>query len=521
MRIAISIQRNIVRKIDQYGLSNRIIAEQENISHSTVAKIRHQLEQSALSWARLSQLNDYAFAMQLGTLPNTNPSGKHVPDWHVVQIEMQKRDVTLALLHDEYCLNLEKQPELRLCYSQFAARYRDWLNKQRISMRQFHRPGDKMFVDFCGKTMPITCPKTGTKTFVQVFVAVMGASSYTFACAVPTQKIRDWIECHVKALEFFGGTPQQVVPDNLKSAVLKHGRLAIVTNPAYADMAEHYDLLINPARSRKPKDKSLGEIGVQIVQRWVLAPLRKQTFFSIEELNAEIAKRIDKLNAKTSRKYAKSRKERFLELDSPALSALPPHRYENGVWQYGVRVPEDYHVEFGNSYYSVPHQYRGQKVDLRATHSTLEILSNRYRIASHPLRELPGSSTLREHMPIEHQRQTDEEPEFLLEWAQGIGPNTFEWAQKNLQQRRDYANGLKSVRKLRRWAREEQIHHRLESACAYALRLDALPFARLQTIIRNNSDLRITPQHTAWVQEHSNLRGPEYYRSSNQETLPC
>lgn len=511
MKTPIAIQRDIVRLIEQRNLSNRAIALLTQVSHNTVGELRSKLQHSGQTWEALSHLNDHAFAMQLGTLPNPNPSGKHFPDWAMVQRELQTRDMTLALLWEEYAQALQNQPMLRLSYPHFTKCYRGWLKKQRISMRQVHLPGDKLFVDFCGKTMPVTNQETGEVTLVQVFVGVLGASGYTFAYAVPTQRIHDWIECHVKALEFFGGVPQQVVPDNLKSAVLKHTSKEIVNNPAYADMAEHYDLLINPARSRKPKDKSLGELGVQIVQRWVLAPLRKRVFFSIDELNAAITQRVRLLNDKTSKTYIQSRTERFLLLDAPALRALPPHRYEISNWQYRVRVPDDYHITYQSSHYSVPHQYRGQLVDLRVTHSTLEVLLNRYRIASHPLCKSPGKSTLNDHMPIEHLRQSEEDPDALLAWAQDIGANVHEWVRRNLEQRRDFANGLKSVRRLRRWARQEQNHHRLESACEFALRLDAMGFSRLQSIIRNHSDQRPPVENTAWVQQHDNLRGADYY----------
>ena len=517
MKTPIVSQREIVRLIER-GLSNRAIGRQLSLSHNTIAAVRQRLQIVGLSYAALSLLDDLSFSLKLGTVKNPNPSGKLTLDWPSVQTELQQRDMTLALIWEEYRLANHEQLDLCLCYSQFTKRYSDWLKSQRMSMRQFHKPGDKLFVDFCGRTMLITNPETGEDRSAQVFVGVLGGSSYTFAYAIPTQKVADWIECHVRVFEFLGGVPQHVVPDNLKSAVIKHTLKEVITNAAYSDCAEHYDVLINPARSRKPKDKSLAEVGVQIVQRWVLAPLRKRVFFSIDELNVEIAKRIEWLNNKISKKYPKSRAQRFAEIDQPALRLLPTQRYECVGWKHKVRVPDDYHVEYLASYYSVPHQYRGHVVDLRATNSTLEVVLSRQRIASHVLREESGRSTLQDHMPVAHLRQSEQDPEVLLEWAESIGANVLAWVRGNLQQRRDYANGLKSASRLRRWAREEQIHDRLDSACGFALKLGALSFSRLKSIVVNRSDLRSPVESTAWVKLHDNLRGPEYYMPLGGQT---
>jgi transposase len=516
MKTPIPVQREIVRLIDK-GLSSRSIGRQLSLSHNTVELLRTRLISIELTYADLSILDDHAFAISLGTARNSNPSRKLIPDWTVVQEELAQRDMTLALIWEEYRQANHERLSDCLSYSQFQKRYRAWQKTQRISMRQFHKPGDMLFVDFCGRTMQITDKDTGEQKPAQVFVGVLGGSSYTFAYAVPTQKIADWIACHVRAFEFFGGVTQQVVPDNLKSAVIKHTPKEVIINAAYADCAEHYDVLINPARSRKPKDKSLAEVGVQIVQRWVLAPLRKRTFFSIEELNEEIGKRVTLLNHKVSKKYKQSRAQRFAEIDQPALRPLPDHPYECVAWKYNVSVTDDYHVEYDGSFYSVPYQYRMHKVDLRATGSTIEVLLNRSRIASHALLATPGRRTLQDHMPIEHLRQSEQDPESLLDWAENIGPNVLAWVNGNLKQRRDFANGVKSARNLRRWAREEQIHDRLDSACAFAIKIGVLSFQRLKSIVTNRSDQRTPVEQTAWVQKHANLRGPDYYMKQGEQ----
>jgi transposase len=350
---------------------------------------------------------------------------------------------------------------------------------------------------------------------------VLGASGYAFVYAVPTQKIADWLECHTKAFAFFEGVPRQLVPDNLKAAVTKNTREELILNRCYMELADYYQCLLNPARPRKPKDKSLAEVSVQIVQRWVLAPLRHRTFFSLEDLNAAITARVMSMNAKTSKKYLMSRLERFEKIDKPALMALPSDPYEHSKWRYAVRVPADYHVEFDQSHYSVPYQYVQQLVDLRATNNTLEVLMAGQRIASHVLRKSPGNSTREEHMPLAHQQQKRDEPDQLIAWSATVGNAVQEWVSRNLTQRRDFANGVKSVRKLRQLAREIQNSERLNSACAFALRFDHLGFTQLKTIIDRNTDRQPKPDMAAWVQTHANIRGAGYYRAQNNGGSAC
>lgn len=521
MRIAIEKQRQILRHITQARLSNRHIAKLLQVSPTTVGEVRTRYEQSGQNWDMLATLPDRDFAEQLGTIYRSAGSGKAVPDWSVVETELQTRDMTLSLLHTEYLEKLADQPQLALCYSHFTAGYRDWRRSQRISMRQFHLPGDKLFIDFCGRTMPVVDQDTGEVVRMQVFVAVLGASGYAFVYAVPTQKIADWLECHARAFAFFGGVPRQLIPDNLKSAVTKNTRDELILNRCYSELADQYQCVLNPARPRKPKDKSLAEVTVQITQRWVLAPLRHRTFFSQEELNAAIAERVTWMNAKTSKKYPMSRLERFEKLDKPALMALPPEPYEHSKWRYQVRVPADYHVEFDQSHYSVPYQYVQQLVDLRATSNTLEVIMAGQRIASHALRKTPGNSTQEGHMPLAHQHQKNDEPEQLMAWAATVGKDVYNWVNRNLTQRRDFANGVKSARKLRQLAREIQNSERLNSACEFALRFDRLGFTQLKSIIERNADRQPKPDTAAWVKTHANIRGAGYYGAQKNGGTAC
>ena len=517
MRLPISTQRLILRHITRTQLSNRQIAQLCGVSHNTVSKLRLSIEQSDLSAEKLAVLPNEDLQQELGTRYRSGPSGKAVPNWSDVHADLQQRDMTLSLLHTEYLTRLAEQPQLALCYSQYTATYRAWVNSQRVSMRQFHQPGQKLFIDFCGRTMPVFDPASGEERRMQVFVAVLGASGYAFVHAVPTQRMADWLACHTHAFEFFGGAPAQLVPDNLKAAVNKHTRDQLILNACYAEMAEHYQCVINPARSRKPKDKSLAEVTVQIVQRWVLAPLRNRRFFDVQALNTAIAERVGWLNGKTSKKYPMSRAERFEKFDKPALQPLPAEHFEISRFQYNVRVPNDYHVAFNGSQYSVPHQYIQHLVDVRTTSTTLEVLLSGHRIASHGLLASPGVQTLDDHRPVSHLYQAQNEPEQLLEWASRLGQHVHTWVKLNIAQRRNYANGLKSVRKLRRWAREQQNEGRLDSACAFALRFKHLGFAQLKSIVERNADQQLVPDTTAWLRTHDNIRGAEYFRMSKSE----
>ena len=292
MRLPIVTQREVLRLASDPRLSNRAIGLLAKVSHNTVRTIRDQLAQCGQSWEELKHLDDKALAERLRTQPRTSPQRKAYPSWPAVHEQLKLPDITLELLWQEFRTS---EPE-SVSYAQFTRLYREWVNMRKLSMRQIHLPGDKCFVDFCGRTMPVTNPDTGAISQAQVFVATLGASGYIFATAVNSQTTPDWLKCNVLALEFFDGVPRFVVPDNLKSAVTKNTRDVVTLNRAYAEFSEHYGFQIYPARPRKPKDKSLGEIAVQLVQRFVLARLRASTFFSLEELNEKISYWVDELN---------------------------------------------------------------------------------------------------------------------------------------------------------------------------------------------------------------------------------
>lgn len=513
MKLPIETWRHVLQLICETDYSNRKIGHLVGVSPNTVRATRGVLTFSGQKWEELKSLDNDTLYARL--FPQTPASSKRpLPDWSMVHAELQKRDVTLELLWNEY---RGEEPN-GVSYTQFTRLYRKWRRQCKLSLRFVYHPGEMLFVDFCGKTMPVRTEHGDLQA--QIFVGTLGASGYIYAIAVASQTIEDWLFAQSCMLEHLGGVPKFIVPDNLKSAVTKHTRHEIILNQAYREWAEHYGVIIVPARPRQPQDKSLAEIGVQIVQRWVLARLRHQVFFSLEELNRQLTYWMEQLNNRATRTYPTSRMTRLSELDLPALGALPQTGYPYSQWRYQVRVDEHYHVRFGEHYYSVPYTLVHQLVDLRASNEQLDIYLQRRQIASHRLQVGPGLSTHPAHRPPHHQYHLSDTPDALREWAQDYGPATLAFVSKHLEERRDFANGLKSIRALRRDVRKEGWSERLEAACHYALTRNILTYDRLRSIMKKEL-YRREPEACANPPMHENLRGAAYFASKSQETSSC
>jgi transposase len=380
-------------------------------------------------------------------------------------------------------------------------------------MRQTHRAGDKLFLDYSGKRPSIVDPKTGEVKEVELFVAALGASGYTYAEATPSQKLRDWVASNARALEFFGGVPAALVPDCLRSAVTRGCRYEPEVNLTYQGFAEHYGTSVLPARPRKPKDKAKVEIAVQVIQRWILARLRNRTFFSIEELNDAIWELLAEVNNRLYQKLGVSRAEMFEKLDRPALRPLPAVRYHYTERKY-VRVNIDYHVEFDRHYYSVPYQLAHEQVEVRASDSTIEIVHQHKRVASHRRSARRGQHTTDPaHMPSAHRRHAEWTPSRILSWAETVGANTAELASHILRSRRHPEQGFRSCLGILRLAKTYG-DERLEKACARALRIDARNYKSVKAILKNKLDQVPVEANDrcSLPQNHANLRGREYYQ---------
>jgi transposase len=500
-----------VLRLHSLGLSQHQIARSCSVSQSTVHEYISAAQAVGVKWPLPENWDDRKIEQALFPhRPGAAVWRKHAePDWSQIHQELQThKNLTLQLLWQE---QRESNPE-GYGYSRFCDLYRRWLKKLDLVLRQEHRAGEKMFVDYAGAPIPIYDPRTGEAHPAAVFVAVLGASSYTFAEATTGQDLRNWIGSHMRAFEFFGGVAEVVVPDNLKSAVTHPSYYEPDLNPTYRDLGEHYGAAIIPARPYRPRDKAKAEVGVQVVQRWIVAALRKRKFFSLDEVNQAIAELLVRLNQRPFRKREGSRVTLFAQLDQPALKPLPATRYQFGQWKT-ARVNIDYHIEVERHYYSVPNALAHQEVDVHLTGETLEVFHRGVRVASHVRSYEPGkATTLTEHMPKAHQKYMGRTPSRLIEEAQQIGPCTTQLVEAILAAKRHPEMGYRSCLGILRLAKTYPAE-RMEAAARRALRACAYNFQSMDSILKNQLD-RLPLPGDAPVQaavDHDNIRGADYF----------
>jgi transposase len=414
--------RDILRLRLSGGLSIREIRRSTKVSVGAIQKLLVRANELELTWPLPDNLDDNGLAQLFYPGTDTTVSSRYqVPDWPDVHQELKRKGMTKLLLWEEYT---RQYPNRCYSYSQFCDRYRHWRKLQKRSMRQTHKAGEKCFVDYCGPTVPIIYAGTGEVRDAQVFVAVLGASNYTYAEATLTQALPDWLRSHVRMLEFFGGCPALVIPDNLRSGVSRACRYDPDLNPSYQQWAEHYEVAVVPARPYKPKDKAKAEVGVQIVERWILARLRRHSFFSLAELNQCIRVLLVELNEKPFKQLPGNRVQAFERLDKPALKSLPVHPYRY-VDIRPVKVNIDYHIEYRKHHYSVPHQCVGEALELHAGDTVVTLYLRQKQVASHPRKHQPGITTDPNHMPRRHQEHQQWTPGRLKSWARDIGPGVL------------------------------------------------------------------------------------------------
>jgi transposase len=503
--------REILR-MNALGLSARQIGHSLQVARSSVGEYLKRAAAAGLSWPLPEELDETAIERKLFPTGPRPECPRPLPDWIEMHTEMRKRGVTLGLLWEEY---KGGHPD-GYQYSRFADLYREWSKKLDLSMRQEHRAGEKMFVDYAGATVPVT--DHGVVREAAIFVAVLGASNYTYAEATWTQTIADWTASHMRAFSFFGGVPEILVPDNLKSGVKKPCRYEPEINATYGDVLTHYGAVAIPARIRKPKDKSRAENGVLLVERWILARLRHRTFLSLAELNAEIRVLLVRLNDRPFRKLPGSRRSMYESLDKPALRPLPGEPYVFAEWKR-VRINVDYHVAVDHHYYSVPYQLFGKELDVRMTATTVECFYQGRRVASHARRALPHRhTTVAEHMPAAHRAYAEWTPERILHWTGKAGPSTRTLAEMIIAARLHPQQAYRSCLGLLRLAKEYG-EARLEAACARALRVQAISYTSVKSILKTGLDKEPAPASEAKNRPiaHGNIRGPEAFRGES----PC
>ncbi|MCU1264926.1 MAG: integrase [Acidobacteria bacterium] len=491
-------------------LSHRQIARALRIGIGTVTNYLAAAERAGLSWPLPAELDETSLATKLWP-PAPAAEAKFVtPDFVYIHDQLKQKGVTRQLLWDEYG---QQHPGQAYQYTKFCTLYGEWRRRLKATMRQTHQAGEKLFVDYCGPTVAVVNVVTGEIKEAQIFVAVLGASNYTFAEATWTQGLADWIGSHTRAFAFLEGVPALVVPDNLRSAVSKACRYEPLLNTTYFQMLAHYGTAALPARPYKPRDKAKVEVAVQVVERWILARLRRQTFFSLQELNRAIQYLLSALNQRPFKKLPGCRRSQFEALDQPALRPLPAQAYEYAEWRK-ARVNIDYHIEVERHYYSVPHSLLRREVDVRLSEKTVEIFLAGNRVAVHLRSQRQGShSTNAEHMPKAHRAHLEWTPGRLLNWGVQIGPHTRDLVQHLLWNKPHPEMGYRSCLGLlnlaKRFGRE-----RLEAACQRALQLGSPNRRSVVSILEQGLDRLPLPEPTVTQPPlfHENIRGPDYYQ---------
>ncbi len=515
-RLSMRKIKEVLRLRFEARLSGRQIARSCDVGRTTVREYLQRAKRAGLTWPLPEGMTDGELEALLFPPPPALPGGERpLPDWQQVHEELKGRSVTLFVLWEEYKATHPDGFE----YSRFCGLYRAWKGKLPVWMRQEHRAGEKLFIDYAGMTMPVRDRKTGTVCKAQIFVATQGASYYTYAEATWTQTLPDFISSHVRAFAYFGGVSELLVPDNLRSAVSRSCRYEPDANPTYRRLAEHYGAAILPARPLKPRDKSRVESSVNGVEQRILAKLRHQTFFSLEDLNRAIRKLLDEYNDRPFQKLEGSRRSAFEKLEKPALKPLPPQPFEYEEWEQR-RVNLDYHVRVrADEYnYSVPHRLVGEKLDVRLTADTVECFHKGERVASHVRsHQKNGHSTLPEHMPERHREHAKWTPERIIRWVGKIGPAAAEVAERIIASRPHPQQGFQACRGLIRLG-ETHGSDRLEAACKRALAINSASYKSVNEILKQGLDKLPLPKTTAPtpVIEHENVRGAHYYQPQNQ-----
>jgi transposase len=503
--------KEVLRLKFELGLGLRQIARSCTLGIGTVHDYLQRAKAAGVGWPLPEGWDEEKLEARLFAGPQPRPSdpGKAAPDFAAMHEQKQRhRHLTLQLLWDEY---RQANPD-GYGYSRFCELYQRWRGKLDVVLRQEHKAGEKLFVDWAGTTIPIHDPQGGPPQAGHLFVAVLGASSYTYAEATHDEQLSNWIGAHVRAFEFYQGVPALIVPDNTKTGVTRACRYDPDLNPTYQEMAMHYGVGVVPARPYKPRDKAKVESGVQLVERWIVAALRHHRFFALAEMNVEIRRLLEKLNNRPFRKREGSRASLFAGLDRPALKPLPMERFDLSQWSR-AKVNIDYHIAFDGNFYSVPYNLVHEAVEVRSTPTTVELLHKGQRVASHLRARGHGQTiTNSEHRPKSHQAHLEWTPSRLVNWARSIGPATAALFERILNDKPHPEMGYRACLGLMRLAKEYS-PARMEAAAQRALLTGACRYQNVKSILKNSLDsLPVVQDSSAAVPSpHIYIRGSEYF----------
>ncbi len=489
--------------------SARTIAGTLGVGRSTVQDYVARAAASGLVWPLAPELTDDELEQMLFPTPRGKPGARlHVePDWSTLVREMKRPGVNLLILFEEY---QAAHPD-GYKYSRFCQLFRAFERRLAPTMRQTHVAGDKAFVDYSGKKVPIVDPLTGEVRMAELFIGVLGASNLTYADVTWTQSLPDWIGAHVRMFRFFGAVPRLLIPDNLKSGINKSSFYDPEVNLSYGRMAAHYNVGVIPARPRKPKDKAAVEAGVRFAQSYILGRLRNITHFSLADCQAAIAVALERMNGREMRRLGVSRRQLFETIERPVMQPLPEEDYEYAEWRL-VRVGIDYHVEVEGFFYSVPHALLREQVDTRATAHTVEVFHRGKRVASHA-RRYGGRrhETLPDHMPSSHRRYAEWSPERFARQARAIGPDTEALILAVLARRPHPEQGFRTCIGILRLFRGLDAA-RVEAVSRRALEVGVLNYDSVASIIRHRLDQSAPPQAADGAPLlHKNIRGSGYF----------
>jgi transposase len=501
------VVREMCRLVLSTDHSINEISRMFHTSSKRVSLIKERLKKLGLPLSTIEEYGDRKLKNVLYPKLKKRYSRRE-PSWIEIHERLRQKHQTLAQLWEEYRLI---NPSDAYSYSQFTVHYANFCKTVDVTMRMTHHPGECVFVDFAGLT--ISWADNGVERKAHIFVAVSGASNYTFAMACRDQSTESWIDAHNKMFLYFGGTHQVVVPDNLKAAVINPGCFPVL-NRTYLELARHYRVSIAPARVRRPQDKSKAEAGVLFVSRWITAPLRRRNFFSLEEINEAVGEMLPALNERKFRRLEGTRLSRFLDIDKPALKPLPAKPFECVTWVHEQRVPPDYHVYIEGHAYSVPYRFVGKMVEACYSLSSVQFFHDHQRIASHCRSFEKNGRTLDDtHMPHAHKAYSERQLNDFLMWSKNIGVYAISAVEAQFEGKPHYSyTAAIACNKLKRLCTLYGAE-RFESACKRASLLQSLTVKTIRSILTRKVDSLEIPEplNVESFPIHQNLRGADYY----------
>lgn len=511
--------REILR-LNSLKYTQRQIAASVHSSRNTVGEVIKLASEVKLEWPLDdSQTNEVIYGLLYPKrLDAINP--RMEPDYSYIHRELARSGVNLTLLWTEYCSVCLTSGRTPYMYSQFCDKYRHWARLTKATMRINHKPGDVMQVDWAGTTIQYQDSVTGEVYDAYIFASVLPCSCYAYVEACDDMKTTNWLLCHIHAYNYFGGVTRLLIPDNLKTGVIKNTRYDTVLNRSYEELSEYYDTAVVPARVRHPKDKSLAEGTVKFATTWIIAALRNRRFFSIDEVKKAVAEKLEELNHTPFKKREGCRHSAYFDEEQAFMKPLPMVPFEPAVWST-AKVPIDYLISDGKNKYSVPFDLLGEQVDIRLTKTTVEVYFHGSRVASHPR----SSVILRdpviqpEHMPAEHRKYLAYSSDDFTTWAKDVGIYTAKVVEYFLSMGREPEQGYKSCSSLTR-LNDKYGCTRLEVACEKVLNYTSQPSIRMiSTMLKNGQDKvkAVAPVVAYKPTGHGITRGAAYFRKGGTQ----